>query len=162
MRILLGGCIRTSDEVSESLSREFYVSHGLSLIVFASLEFAEKVCPISRGLQTLADCSNGKSGEILRCNASFAVPRVEFLQKVSSPRGEDAHRSGIIPTFAQNLNSGEVFNIDLCFLVSIGGHRIGVGLGYRGDVLCSLEHTEGGTEGEVTNDIEREVVVPWR
>ena len=30
----------------------------------------------------------------------------------------------------------------------------------QGDVCCSLEHTEGGSEGEVTDNIEHKVVVP--
>lgn len=148
--------------MGESLSSEFWGSHGLPFVVFPRLEFAEKVHPIRRGLETLTDCSNGKSSKVRRRNASPTIPRVEFLQKRSKPRREDAHRSGIIPTVIQNSDGGEVFNVDLRFIVPVGGHRVGLGLGYGGYVLCSFDHTEGGTEGKVANNIEREVVVPWK
>ena len=85
---------------------------------------------------------------------------MESLQEGSNPRGKNAHRSGVIPTFIQDPDSGEVLNIDLCFLVPISGHCIGLGPGYGGDVLCGFEHTEGGTEGKVADDIEREIIVP--
>lgn len=159
--ISLGGCIRASDELSEGFSGEFRASHGLPFVVFALLEFAEEVDPIDRGLETLADGGNGKPGQIRGGNASIAVPRVKFLQERSDPGRENAHRGGIVPAFVQDPDGGEVLDVYLCLLVSIGGHCVGLGLYHGGSILCGLKHTKGGSEGEVTNDIEREVVVPW-
>ena len=146
MRISLGGGVRAGNELSESLSGEFRASHGLSRIIFALLEFAEDVHPVRGGLETLGDRSNSESSEIRRRNASLAIPRVVFLQEGSNPRRKNAHRSGVIATFVQDSDGGEVLNGDFRVLVSVSGHCIGLGLGHGGDILCGLDHTEGGTK----------------
>ena len=146
--------------MSQSLSSEFWASNGLPFIIFALLEFAEKVDAIDGGLETLADGGNSKSIQIGGRNASLAVPRVDFVQNRSDPGRENTHRSRIDPTFIQDLDGREEFNVDFSFFVSIGGHCVSLGLCNGGDILCSLEHTKGGSECEVTDNIEGEVIVP--
>lgn len=160
MNISLGGGIRAGNKLSEGFSGEFWASHGLSFVVFALLELAEKVGTINGSLETLGDGGNSNSSQVRCRNASLTVPRVKFLQERSDPGREDAHGSGIVPTFIQDPHGGEVLDFDFCSFVSVGGHCVGLGLDHGGGILCGLEHTEGGSEGEVTNNIEREVVVP--
>ena len=160
LEISLGGGIGASNELGEGLSSEFRASHRLPFVILAFLEFAQKIHAVRRGLETLGDRSNSNSSQIRSRNAPLAIPRVEFLQKRSNPRRENTHRGRIVSSFVQDLDGGEVSDIDFRFLVSVGGHCVGLGFDYGGHVLCCLDHTEGGSEREVTDDIEREVVIP--
>jgi hypothetical protein len=76
-------------------------------MVFAFLGFSEEIHAVRRGLETLANGSNGDPSQTRSRNAFLAMPQVETLRKRSNPRRENTHQSGIVHPFVQGLDGGK-------------------------------------------------------
>ena len=105
------------------------------------------------------DNGDGEFSEIHSSNAAHTISQVNSLQPGPDAGRGNTQRTNVVATFVMNLSIGKYSAFAPPPLevtaASLGGLT-------RGVIHCRLEHTERGTEGEVTDSIEREVSAPWR
>lgn len=148
----VGGGVRASDQLGESLGGQFGAFKLVTVSVLAFHEAGEKIHTSVVGhhfrLETLADTGDGDTSKVLNGFQAFGEEAVRDVLGEGDDRRHAAQGGGDLATTVQNFDGGDIL-----------GRVLGVQT-HLGDILALLEHAEGSTESQITDDIEGEVVEP--
>lgn len=145
----VGGGVGAGDQLREGLGGQLAAAEGLAVGVLALHEAGEEVDAVGVGVvEALAHARDGDAGEVLDRLDALAEEGVGQVFGVGLQLRQTAERAGDFAAPVEHLDRRR----------ERGG---GVGrLADLGDVAAVLEHAEGGAEGQVTDDVEGEVVEP--
>ena len=148
----VGSSVRSSDELSQSLSGELLTTQLVTSVVLSFHQTSEQIDTGVVGhdlrLDTLVDTRDGNTSQVLNSFETLLEETVGNPLGIRDQSGHGTKGSRDLTTTVQNLNS-----------LDVGRRVIGV-LAHLSNIPTLLEHTKRSTEGQVTNDIESQVVEP--
>lgn len=147
------GCgVGAGDQLGEGLGGQFGAFKLVTVSVLAFHEAGEKIHTSVVGhnlrLEPLADTGDGNTGKVLNGFQTFGEEAVRDVLGEGDERWHAAQGGGDLATTIQNFDRSDIL-----------GRVLGVQT-HLGNILPLLEHAEGSTERQVTDDIEGEVVEP--
>lgn len=148
----VGGGVGAGDQLSQGLGRKLFAAQ---FVAGAVLSFHETRQEIDTGVvghdfgaQALVDPGHSDAGQVLDGLHAVLEEAVGDVLGEGNERREAAQRGRHLTAAVQHFDG-----------LDIGRRRVG-GLAHLGDVLALLEHAERSSEGQVTDDVEGQVVEP--
>ena len=148
----VGSSVRSSDELSQSLSGELLTTQLVTSVVLSFHQTSEQIDTgvVSHDLRldTLIDTRDGNTSQILNSLKTLLEKTVGNPLGIRDQSGHGTKGSRDFTTTVQDLNS-----------LDVGRRVIGV-LAHLSNIPTLLEHTKRSSESQVTNDIKSQVVEP--
>lgn len=148
----VGSSVRSSDELSQSLSGELLTTQLVTSVVLSFHQTSEQIDTgvVSHDLRldTLIDTRDGNTSQVLNSLKTLLEKTVGNPLGIRDQSGHGTKGSRDFATTVQDLNS-----------LDVGRRVIGV-LAHLSNIPTLLEHTKRSTESQVANDIESQVVEP--
>lgn len=148
----VGGGIGSGDQLGQSFGGKFGATEFFAVAILAFHEAGEQVdtgvVGHDFGAETLVDTGDGNTSQVL-----------DGLDTITEETVGDVLGKGLQGRVAAQGGGDFTAAVEDLDGLDVGGGRVG-SLAHLGEILALVEHAEGSAEGQVTDDVESQVVEP--